>query len=140
MVGHALACPHRSPSMLRRLAFLLAVAAPLLIQSQSPDPLAAGFANPPQEARLRCYWWWLNGNTNEAAITRDLQEMRAKGYGGAILVDANGSEQRDNHMVPAGPMFGTPRWRELYRHAIKEAARLDLEISLNIESGWNLGG
>ena len=33
-----------------------------------------------------------------------------------------------------------PRWRELYRHALKEAARLDLEISLNVESGWNLGG
>jgi hypothetical protein len=104
------------------------------------DPLETGFADPPPEARLRCYWWWLNGNTNEAAITRDLDEMRAKGYGGAILVDANGSEQRGNRMVPAGPMFGTPRWRELYRHALKEAARNGLEISLNIESGWNLGG
>jgi hypothetical protein len=118
----------------------VALAALPLLSGPSRDPLETGFATPPPEARLRCYWWWLNGNTNEAAITRDLQEMRAKGYGGAILVDANGSEQRDNHMVPAGPMFGTPRWRELYRHAIKEAARLDLEISLNIESGWNLGG
>ena len=94
----------------------------------------------PPEARLRCYWWWLNGNTTEAAITRDLEEMKAKGYGGALLVDANGSDQQHNRMVPAGPMFGTPDWRELYRHALKEADRLGLEISLNIESGWNLGG
>src|SRR5450756_1736398 len=43
-------------------------------------------------------------------------------------------------MVPAGPTFGSARWRELYRHALKEAARLGLEISLNVESGWNLGG
>jgi hypothetical protein len=104
------------------------------------DPLETGFADPPPEARLRCYWWWLNGNTNEATITRDLDEMRAKGYGGALLVDANGSEQQRNRMVAAGPMFGTPRWRELYRHALKEAGRNGLEISLNIESGWNLGG
>ena len=24
------------------------------------------------EARLRCYWWWLNGNVTKEAITRDL--------------------------------------------------------------------
>lgn len=126
--------------MFRRFVFVLAVAAPLFVLSQSPDALESGFRMPPPEARLRCYWWWLNGNTNEAAITRDLEEMRAKGYGGALLVDANGSEQRNNHAVPAGPLFGSTRWRELYRHALKEAARFKLEISLNVESGWNLGG
>src|ERR1039457_7268736 len=66
--------------------------------------------------------------------------MHAKGYGGALLVDANGSEQQHNRMVPAGPTFASPRWRELYRHALQQAARLGLEISLNVESGWNLGG
>jgi hypothetical protein len=120
--------------------FLAAALVLPLLCSPARDPLETGFADPPPEAKLRCYWWWLNGNTNEATITRDLDEMRAKGYGGAILVDANGSEQQRNRMVPAGPMFGTPRWRELYRHALKEAARNGLEISLNIESGWNLGG
>ena len=123
-----------------RWALVIAALTLPLLCSPSRDPLEAGFADPPQEARLRCYWWWLNGNTDEATITRDLDEMRAKGYGGAILVDANGSEQQRNRMVPAGPMFGSPRWRELYRHAMKEAARNGLEISLNIESGWNLGG
>jgi hypothetical protein len=121
-------------------ALLAAVLVLPLLSGPARDPLEAGFADPPQEARLRCYWWWLNGNTNEATITRDLDEMRAKGYGGAILVDANGSEQLRNRMAPAGPMFGSPRWRELYRHAMREAARNGLEISLNIQSGWNLGG
>ena len=37
-------------------------------------------------------------------------------------------------------MFGSPEWRALYRHALSEAARLGLEIGLNIQSGWNLGG
>jgi hypothetical protein len=128
----------------RTLLVLAALAAvvPFAHRAQGPqsDPLEAGFAAPPPEARLRCYWWWLNGNTNEAAITRDLEQMRAKGYGGALLVDADGSGQQGNRMVPAGPTFGSARWRELYRHALKEAARLSLEISLNVESGWNLGG
>ncbi len=111
-----------------------------LLSKPEADDLTAGFANPPAEARLRCYWWWLNGNTTAAAITRDLEEMKAKGFGGALLVDADGSGQRENREVPRGPMFGSPAWRALYRHALKEAARLGVEITLSIQSGWNLGG
>src|ERR1035441_2436233 len=117
--------------MLRRTLLLLVALAALvpLVSQQLRDPLETGFADPTPEARLRCYWWWLNGNTNEPAITRDLEQMRAKGYGGALLVDANGSEQQGNRMVPAGPTFGSPRWRELYRHALQrsEARRVGKE-------------
>lgn len=108
--------------------------------AQSSSSLRAGFAAPPQAAKLRCYWWWLNGNTTEAAITRDLNEMKAKGYGGAILVDANGSDQGGNSAVPAGPLFGSPQWVRLYLFALDTAKELGLEISLNATSGWNLGG
>jgi hypothetical protein len=89
---------------------------------------------------LRCYWWWLNGSTTEATITSDLEGMAAKGYGGALLVDADGSNQTGNVEVPAGPEFGSTAWVKLYVHALKEARRLGLEITLNITSGWNLGG
>jgi hypothetical protein len=104
------------------------------------DPLLQGFEHTPAEAKLRCYWWWLNGNTDQATITHDLEEMARMGYGGAILVDANGSNQNGNQNVPAGPEFGSPAWTLLYVHALKEAQRLGLEITLNITSGWNLGG
>src|SRR5512143_892363 len=78
------------------------------------DELASGFANPPNSARLRAYWWWLNGNVTKAAITRDLEEMKAKGFGGALICDAGGAEQDGNDRVPHGPTFFTPEWRELY--------------------------
>ncbi|HEY1241858.1 MAG TPA: glycosyl hydrolase, partial [Bryobacteraceae bacterium] len=129
----------RGPRAAGLLILLAAVVLPI-VGGPGRDALREGFRNPPAEARMRCYWWWLNGNTDEAAITRDLEQMKAKGYGGALLVDADGSGQRGNRITTAGPMFGTPRWRALYLHAVREAARLDLEISLNIESGWNLGG
>src|SRR5664279_6320693 len=67
------------------------------------DELVQGFANPPNSARLRAYWWWLNGNVTKAAITRDLEEMKAKGFGGALICDAGGAEQEDNDRVPHGP-------------------------------------
>jgi hypothetical protein len=41
---------------------------------------------------------------------------------------------------PAGPVFGSPGWIDLFVHACQEARRLDLELSLNIQSGWNLSG
>ncbi len=106
----------------------------------APQNLESGWANPPANARLRAYWWWLNGNVTREAITRDLEEMKAKGFGGAVIIDAGGAEQFGNDAVPHGPTFFSPEWRALYRHALQEANRLGLEMSLNVLSGWNLGG
>jgi hypothetical protein len=102
--------------------------------------LDSGWTNPPNEARLFAYWWWLNGNVTQASITHDLEAMKAKGFGGAVIIDAGGASQDGNANVPHGPTFFSPEWRELYKHALREADRLGLEMSLNIQSGWNLGG
>ena len=110
------------------------------IGAAGADNLAAGFANPPPEARTRAYWWWLNGNATKEAIQHDLEEMKAKGFGGAIITDAGGAEQEGNAQVPAGPAFLSPAWRDLYKFTLQQANRLGLEMSLNIQSGWNLGG
>ena len=102
--------------------------------------LDEGWENPPIQSRLRAYWWWLNGNVTRESITRDLEEMKAKGFGGALICDAGGAEQDGNATVPHGPTFFSPEWRELYKHTLREGDRLGLELSLNILSGWNLGG
>jgi len=102
--------------------------------------LEGGFLNPPAEARLHAYWWWLNGNVTQEAITRDLEAMTEKGFGGALITDAGGANQDGNRQVPCGPIFASEAWRELYRHALREGARLNVEMALNIQSGWNLGG
>ena len=104
------------------------------------DELAGKFIAPPAESRVQCFWWWLNGNVTKETITSDLEAMKEKGFGGALIVDAGGATQDGNGQVPHGPVFASPEWRELYRHALKEAARLKLELALNIQSGWNLGG
>ena len=113
-----------------------AVAAPA---STSQDALYSGFLNPPPSARLRCYWWWLNGHVTVESIDHDLTEMKAKGYGGVLLVDANGADAENNDPVPAGPTFGSPAWTALFLHAVETAHKLDLEIILTITSGWDLG-
>jgi hypothetical protein len=125
----------------RRTIFLsgMALGIASLTPLRAADALEAGFASPPREAKLRAYWWWLNGNVTKESITRDLEGMAEKGFGGALICDAGGAEQDGNDKVPHGPTFLTPEWRELYKHALREADRLGLEMSLNIQSGWNLG-
>jgi hypothetical protein len=103
-------------------------------------PLEQGWNQPPRLAQTRVWWWWLNGNTDKEAITRDLEAMKANGIGGANVIDAGGDSQQGNNRVPHGPDFGSPAWRELFRHAMHEADRLGLEMGFNIQSGWNLGG
>ena len=125
--------------MLKKIAILVLVALSTLAVAAAA-PLDEAWSNPPTDARLRSYWWWLNGNVTTASITQDLQGMKAKGFAGAVIFDAGGASQDGNDEVPAGPCFGTPAWRELYLHTLREASRLGLEISLNIQSGWNVGG
>ena len=117
------------------------IACGLHLPAQKPqvDALRAGFDDPPKAAKLRCYWWWLNGNTTDGTITRDLEGMKSHGYAGAILVDADGSGQEGNLEVPVGPAIGSPKWIALFVHALAEAQRLGLEISLNVTSRLDVG-
>ena len=92
--------------------------------------LQSGFANPPAESRLRCFWFWQYGVATKESITQDLEAMKAKGYGGVLIGDNGGPEGQ------VGPVFMSDQWKANFAHAVKEADRLGLELSLNIQSGW----
>jgi len=120
----------------------------VLVMSCRPDAVKTNivlsqdsFQNPPREAGIRCWWWWMNSNVTKESITQDLEAMHDKGYSGAMIFDA-GTELNwgPDSPVPNGPMFSGPEWTKLYLHALTEAKRLDMVIGLSIQSGWNLGG
>ncbi len=103
------------------------------------DDLQDGFLKTPGESGLRCYWWWLNSMATEESITRDLEQMKARGYGGASVVDAGSSNYQVAGKTAAGPVFMSPEWMDLYKHAVREAERIGIELSVNVQSGWNPG-
>lgn len=105
----------------------------------APDVLAERFATPPAEAGMSCYWWWLNGAVTKESITRDLEQMKAKGYGTASIIDAGGFNPVTSKPTP-GNVFLSPSWMELYRHAVREADRTGMTLAVNVTSGWNPGG
>jgi hypothetical protein len=100
------------------------------------DPLAEGFADPPDSAKPWAYWWWLDSNVSKAGITADLEAMKTQGIAGALVFDAG----IGGRLAPDGPAFMSPKWRDHFKFTVKEADRLGLELSLNLCSGWNAGG
>ena len=98
------------------------------------------FKDPASKSGVNCWWWWLNGNVNKAAIIKDLEAMKSRNFQGAMIFDAGGHNQRGNKDIPKGPLFGSDEWIELFVFALDQAKKLGLEIGFNIQSGWNLGG
>jgi hypothetical protein len=98
------------------------------------DELAAGFAHPPDSARPWVYWMWMDGNLTREGITADLEAMKRAGIGGVITMEVNVG-------IPRGPVeFMSAKWRRLFAHAVREAERLGLEITLNAGPGWTGSG
>lgn len=113
-----------------------AIWSPLALDEQIQDQTERGFLTPPDAAKPWTYWWWLDGAVSKEGLTKDLEEMKEKGIAGALIFDC-GSGGRDS---PKGPAFMSDEWREYFRHAVREAGRLGIEIGVNLCSGWNAGG
>jgi alpha-L-rhamnosidase len=101
-----------------------------------PSALQQAFRSPPDSSKAWVYWWWLDGSASAAGITADLEAMKAQGISGVLLFDAG----LGGPTAPKGPLFMSGEWRVNFRHAVEEAARLGLELSVNLCSGWNAGG
>ena len=100
---------------------------------------ASEFLSPPISSRPMVLWAWLNGYVDREQLTRELEEMRAKGLRGPILWDV-ASIRDPEETVPAGPAFLGDESVDLMRHALDEASRLGLEAGLFASSSWNAGG
>lgn len=74
--------------------------------------------------------WWFDTIKSED-ITLHLEELKAKGVGGILLIDLAG--------MPNAKFLSEP-WRVLFRHTVKEAGRLGLKMASNVCVGWPSGG
>ena len=107
------------------------------LSGEETDFLKNSFVAPPDSAKPRVYWWWLFNRVDKEGITRDLEQFRAKGISGVNLICTGGYAGKTP--LPGVEFLG-PEWRELFRHAIREAARLKIEIGFNLAGGWTMMG
>ena len=141
-------------TMTRARTFNLALGAAVLLAFGACGPAATSgsrpasdlpalsekdFFDPPLAARPSVLWAWLNGFVDRDQLTRELEELKAKGFGGAIIWDV-GSLADPQKIIPAGPAFLGPESVADISHAIDQADRLGLELGLFASSSWNAGG
>ena len=118
----------------RRAALWLALSILPLSSIAAADPLADGFRQPPPDARPQTWWHWMNGNVTKEGITADLEAMARIGVGGAQIFNVAQGEL-------VGPVkLLTPEWFALTKHAMAEAQRLGLEMSMHNCPGWSESG
>lgn len=118
-----------------RLAALLActaIAAPALA-----DDLADRFRDPPQSARPRVWWHWMNGNVTKDGIEKDLDWMARMGIGGVQNFDAN---LQTPQIVPNRLVYMTQDWKDAFRHAVRTADAKGLEFAIAASPGWSETG
>ncbi len=107
-------------------------------ESATYDYLRAGFTTPPPGARPKVYYWWLNGNVDQARIKEEIAAMDRAGISGFDIFEI-GVRSTDT-MVPAGPAFLSPESLQSIKVAVDEAQKYDMEVGLNMASSWNAGG
>lgn len=101
------------------------------------DWLESAFSNPPDSARPRVWWHWMNGNVTEAGIRKDLEWMKRVGIGGlqAFEVDIQTPQIVDRRLT-----FMSPEWKDAFRVAAVEADRLGLEFAIAASPGFSVTG
>lgn len=105
-----------------------------ILTAQTTAALKQGFLSPPASARPGVYWYFMDGNMTAESMTKDLEAMKKAGIGNLIFLEVNVG-------IPRGKVdFLSNEWQELFKHAVKEAERLGIAITLGIGPGWTGSG
>jgi len=106
--------------------------------AQAPDDaLLQGFRNPPDSAKPRVWWHWMNGNISRDGIKADLEWMKRAGLGGFQNFDAG---LETPQVVKKRLVFMTPEWKDAFRFTAALADELGLEMAIAGSPGWSESG
>jgi hypothetical protein len=118
------------------LAGAMSVTFCALAQAQG-DALAQGFKNPPDSAKPRVWWHWMNGNITKEGIKLDLEWMKRVGIGGFQNFDAALATPK---LVDQRLVYMTPEWKDAFRYTTTLADQLGLEEAIAGSPGWSESG
>jgi len=122
---------------------ILSVAAALFVACSCSAPqgsvedLQKGWENPPQSARNRVWWHWMNGNITKDGILKDLQWMKDTRQGGVHNFDAALGTPT---VVEKRLIYMDEGWKDAFAYAVKVADSLGLEFTVASAPGWSSTG
>lgn len=118
------------------LSVLLSVG--ICVQAQTAaQNLEQGFKNPPDSAKPRVWWHWMNGNITKEGIELDLEWMKRAGIGGFQNFDAALGTPK---LVDKRLVYMTPDWKDAFRYTTELADQLGLEEAIAGSPGWSESG
>jgi hypothetical protein len=101
------------------------------------DPLRREFLSPPDSAKPRVWWHWMNGNVTQQGIRLDLEWMKRVGIGGMNCIDASIETPQ---VVQKRLAYMSPGWKDAFRYAAILAQKFSMELSVDSSPGWSETG
>lgn len=102
------------------------------------------FRNPPQSAGVHAWWHWVGYNVSSNGITRDLEAMKAAGFGGAtvftIASHAGRCREPMENKFCRGMSYMNDVWWAHLVFAAEEARRLGLDLGMHNCPGFSVSG
>src|SRR5207244_12244789 len=131
---------HRTQKILKLGSLLLILTVLLMLRAHgqsSRDALESMFLDPPDSAKPRVWWHWMNGNITKEGIKLDLEWLKRVGIGGFQNFDAalNTPKLVDQRLV-----YMTAEWKDAFRYATTLADQLGLEEAIAGSPGWSESG
>ena len=107
------------------------------IRNETAETLEQGFLTPPNAAKPRTWWHWMNGNITKEGIRADLEWMNRAGLGGFQTFDAGLDVPQ---IVDKRLVYMTPDWKDAFFLATTMADSLGLEMAIAASPGWSESG
>ncbi len=101
------------------------------------DELLRGFLDPPNGARPRVWWHWMNGNISEQGIKLDLDWMHRTGLGGVTIFEGAINTPQ---VIPRRLIYMTPAWKHAFSDAVTTARSMGMEVAIASSPGWSETG
>jgi hypothetical protein len=107
------------------------------VLDDTSDHLYKGFVTPPDIAKPRVWWHWMNGNVTWEGAKADMDWMKRVGIGGLQSFDAG---QATPQVVDERLPYMTEGWKEVFRKTAAYADSLGLELGIAASPGWSETG
>jgi hypothetical protein len=121
------------------IAVLLGCASALQAQADL-HTLETTFVAPPDDARVMMRWWWFGPAVTKPELARELEQMKAAGFGGFEIQPVYPLELDDPKTGFRNLAYLSDEFLDDVRFVNTQAHSLGLRASLTLSSGWPYGG
>ena len=119
------------------LLLMVKIDAQMVHSGKIRNPLLQNLQTPPNAAKPRVWWHWMNGNITKNGIQKDLDWMKRVGIGGFQNFDAN---LFTPVVVPKKLVFMDANWKAAFKFTTQLAVKNGLEMAIAGSPGWSVTG